>query len=930
MCHENSPLTRLALADPGLASEFEFPLAAAHVSIHHDDLELIVNDTLWALSQENAFGKAVAKGYARLIANAAPPCITTFRDIIKKAGKQGPTEGKLMATYLVPVLESRDPKLFGGFMDACRIMRRKGTYTLKGPMDQLSRLLAEGDTISARVFLDLLCHAYDRELSYNRSLQLTATLPRAVAAMTPGKRSWQIKSLSRLMQIDLSAAECFILGLKRGLNFLSHKALDGFVSQALKRYRRKPEQGCRFLSLESQASREICGSMQVAVPLFQIQRRLSRYVRTRTGRPIHIKTAHEFPPEDPSDEADIVRVYSDEHAVYLPAEIDVLDDKKGNQDLYMSLAKLESAHIEFGTFDFDADKTLARTNTAFLVEGCNHGTSQLSPDSTGTEIERFINLFDSPKLAADLFYTFEHGRLRYLLRQHYPGIIRQSFPHMQREMIKICQQKKSRHFLNFIYAVIALDMAPHKMEGLSASRIHRILELRDRVMNEIENHPAVETCGALVCLTYRDIVRHLESDIRAEDKGNGWPALRIPFGRRFKPGYRFHVDARLDRLARTIQSKLKKEGLTVFRMDVRKKLAQSNGRLSPQDLEHLVLEAQPHTPKELTFKDRLTRELPCLDISDLYEEFPDMTDAVSPQHGRAFTYHEWDCRLGDYLPDHVRVADRTVDGVDGDFYMKTLNRHHGLIQRMRHAFELLKPDGLSLMRQWLEGDQFDYRALIDFAIDRRAGRTPLDRLYIRRDKRQRDVAVLVLIDLSKSTANLASGSASRVLDIEKEAVVLLSEALAVVDDKFALAGFSGSGRLGVDYLRIKDFPEPLDQSVHRRINAIAPLRSTRMGAAIRHATQELAGIPARVRLLLVVTDGFPNDVGYKQGYAVADTRRAVFEAHAQHVFFKAIVVNIVGDPDLDALYGKFHHSLISDLKELPDKLLRIYGAMTRM
>ena len=77
-------------------------------------------------------------------------------------------------------------------------------------------------------------------------------------------------------------------------------------------------------------------------------------------------------------------------------------------------------------------------------------------------------------------------------------------------------------------------------------------------------------------------------------------------------------------------------------------------------------------------------------------------------------------------------------------------------------------------------------------------------------------------------------------------------------------------------------------------------------------------------------DGFPNDVGYKQGYAEADTRKAVFEAHAKHIYFKAIVVNMAGDPDLDALYGKFHHSLISEVKELPDKLLRIYGAMTRM
>ena len=293
-------------------------------------------------------------------------------------------------------------------------------------------------------------------------------------------------------------------------------------------------------------------------------------------------------------------------------------------------------------------------------------------------------------------------------------------------------------------------------------------------------------------------------------------------------------------------------------------------------------------------------------------------------------HHEWDFRLADYLPDYVRVVDRTIKGVDGNFYAETLNRYHGLVQRTRQAFELLRPDGLSMMRQWHEGDQFDYRALIEFAVDRRLGRIPTDRLYIKRDKRQRDVAVMVLVDLSKSTSNFANGASESVLDIEKAALVLLSEALTVAGDRFALVGFSGSGRFNVDYWRIKDFSDRLDHHVHQRINAIAPLRSTRMGAAIRHAANNLARISAKVRLLLVLTDGYPNDVGYKQAYALADTHRAVFEAHAQHIFFKAIVVNISGEPNLDALYGKYQHTLISNIQELPDKLLRIYGTMTRM
>ena len=157
------------------------------------------------------------------------------------------------------------------------------------------------------------------------------------------------------------------------------------------------------------------------------------------------------------------------------------------------------------------------------------------------------------------------------------------------------------------------------------------------------------------------------------------------------------------------------------------------------------------------------------------------------------------------------------------------------MHRIRHSFELLKPEGLKLYRKWIEGDEFDYRALLDYAVERKAGRTPSERLYIKRMKELRDVAVLLLVDLSRSTSTAVAGSSSRVIDVEKEAIVLFSQALEVVGDTYAVVGFSGTGRLGVDYFRIKDFEQPMSQSLHQRIAAMTPRRNTRMGAAIRHA-----------------------------------------------------------------------------------------------
>jgi nitric oxide reductase activation protein len=229
----------------------------------------------------------------------------------------------------------------------------------------------------------------------------------------------------------------------------------------------------------------------------------------------------------------------------------------------------------------------------------------------------------------------------------------------------------------------------------------------------------------------------------------------------------------------------------------------------------------------------------------------------------------------------------------------------------------------------VEGDEFDYRALLDFAMDKKAGKTPSDRLYIKHLKQTRDVAVLLLVDLSRSTAHAIYNSKATILDVEKEAIVLFCEALQVVGDAFAIAGFSSTGRLGVDYLRIKDFEENMNDSVKCRINAMAPQRNTRMGAAIRHAYRQLEKTASKVRLLIILGDGFPNDVDYKHNYAIEDTRKAIFEGRSKNIFTHAITVQFSGDPRLDDLYGNVHHNVISDVRELPDKLLRIYGNLTR-
>ncbi len=459
-------------------------------------------------------------------------------------------------------------------------------------------------------------------------------------------------------------------------------------------------------------------------------------------------------------------------------------------------------------------------------------------------------------------------------------------------------------------------------DGLNGGKANLARDLAPLMQRHWSSDAPVEACADLVCRAYEPVVRLIGR------QGSGWYIRWLPpFGRRLRwdlvrSGLTPHAS-----LARRIKLKLAERDIKVYRADLEKKLADQQGRLSPADIGALIVMPAQAASAPTGVRAQLSEA----DLAALFKTIGMEPPAVPDDGDPAFRYPEWDVQLQDYLQDHVRVQETVVAASGGSsFYSQTLRQHHGLVSRMRRAFQYLKPEGLMMLRQWPEGDDFDYRALIDFAVDLRAGRIPSDRLFIKRIKQERDVAVLLLVDLSRSTANAVIGGQGTVIDVAKQALVMFCEALQVVGDTYAIAGFSGTGRHAVDYFRIKNFDEPLSADIKQRISGLQPQRSTRMGAAIRHAAGQLAAVSARVRLLMLVSDGFPNDLGYKAQYAIADTRRAVQEARARHVHVKAITVNIGSDPLLDDLYGRVHHHVIGEVSELPDKLLRLYGMLTRV
>ena len=902
--------------DPDLARRLMAACRRSAAPRCRAEVRAIVDTLLECFGHAIHFGQAVADGYEALLAAGPPSALAAYGAAVRRDGRQGAGLGRATALFLPPVLLTGDSALLAAYRRTVAILLGKGAYLLPAPLEGLRWLLDKGDRPTAAAYLALLQTVFSHKLSYNRCQYWGNLLPRHLMRMPVSRRRGQLDQLTRVAAVDLRLLEPYLDGLDRGLNLLSEQALERFTDQALERAARHFEQAVRFVSLCSERGRESCRALQTAVSLARVLAGLNRYLQARTGCPARLQPLSALP--GITDEALLEGPLAacDGTCIYLPEEIDRYPSREANAHLFRLLTKFETGLIEYGTFQFD----LGRVRDLGLVKT---GPEVIAPNPAADDLAQFMGRFAHRRLALDLFTIFEHARLRVRLRIDYPGLVRQGLPVFQMAFGER-QAKRSRPaaLVDNAYARLALDLSPDRIvcdtpaDQTLVARMHAAF---------IEADPArmpVEGCAGLVTSFYPLVAKTFAVGPRP------YLPLAAPF--RMPVPIEAHAQALAPVASRAaaITRRLAARGYKLYPADLRMCLHRNAGRLDQEDVCQLVHLAQETEGAE----GRVSNAVPPPDPTDWQAADPvGMNTAMDdPEDVESVVWQrEWNHLIGDYLHDHVRVRDRRQAVTANGFYAGVLERHQGLVRRLKYAFELLRPEGLKLLRQWVEGDDFDYRALLDYALDRRAGIMPSDRLYIKRIKQRRDVAVLLLVDLSRSTSNIVAGSQASVLAVAKEAIVLFSQALEVVGDRYAIAGFSGTGRLGVDYFRIKDFDTALDATARGGIGQLLPQRSTRMGAAIRRAIQDLLTLETRVRLLIVISDGFPNDLAYKQDYAIADTRQAIGEARAQRIYTHAITVNVPASPRLDDLYGPVHHTVISDVRELPDQLLRIYGTLTR-
>jgi nitric oxide reductase activation protein len=298
--------------------------------------------------------------------------------------------------------------------------------------------------------------------------------------------------------------------------------------------------------------------------------------------------------------------------------------------------------------------------------------------------------------------------------------------------------------------------------------------------------------------------------------------------------------------------------------------------------------------------------------------------ALPPRH-----YHEWDYNSQTFRPDWVSLYESLHPKGNPADIDRLLQKHEALAKRLKRLLDLLRPQDKVRIRYQEEGSELDLDVAIRSLIDFKGGANPDPRINMSHKTSGRNIAVMLLLDLSQSLNEKAAGSEQTILELSQEAVSLLAWSIEKLGDPFAIAGFHSNTRHDVRYLHIKGFTESWGDEVKGRLAAMEAGYSTRMGGALRHAAHYLGARKADKKLLLVLTDGEPADVDvHDERSLIEDARKAVQELDQEGIYSYCINLDPKADEYVADIFGK-QYTVVDNIARLPEKLPQLFMALTK-
>jgi len=305
---------------------------------------------------------------------------------------------------------------------------------------------------------------------------------------------------------------------------------------------------------------------------------------------------------------------------------------------------------------------------------------------------------------------------------------------------------------------------------------------------------------------------------------------------------------------------------------------------------------------------------------DEKKDAQDMWSGTYHEEG-AFLHKEWDFRRQRYKKNWCALREVHLTAGSTRFVDDTIKKYSGLIKNLRRTFEILRGEDKTLKKQPY-GDDIDIDALVEAWGDMASGMEMSENIFTKMHKEERNIAVIFMVDMSGSTKGWIN-------DAERESLVLLSEALETLGDRYAIYGFTGNTRKRCEIYPVKTFDEAYDEQTKGKISNIKPQDYTRLGVFIRHFNQMFEDIDAKTKILITLSDGKPEDYdGYRGEYGIEDTRMALLESRQQGVHPFCITIDKEGRDYLKTMYGKASYIIIDDIKQLPLKVADIYRNIT--
>ncbi len=668
--------------------------------------------------------------------------------------------------------------------------------------------------------------------------------------------------------------------------------------------------------------------------LAEVERPLSLFAEGIAGRYFHIRDLS----ERSNANAHASEASHDAYSVYLPGSIDYFSIPASNAATYRWLILQQLGFREFGTYRFDIHQ--ARRECDDLRE------HELPEQHRESDLELLFRHFEYSALARQLFSIIETARIETAVLRHYPGAI----PYRKR------LQKKLDDDYNNESREVGVNGALKKMQAFLNSVPNAQTNLAVFV-NPIQDAKATVYTSVQATVDCYQTLAHL-IEIATDNADDLIETTEGP------PMEWLQRQVRLE----DWQDDLESMNAQLAAFELADDAADKEVVMGETEGDGTIRETNADMVKE---RDQAQRRID-MERSAIRHALGDEHDNV-----RSYLYDEWDYLNSQYLRGWCRVyeeqlqEDQTGDGV------ALLHTLRPLVQGVRKHFEQIRPSGYQRVNKVTDGDELYLSAVVDIRADLRVGGSPDERVYSRRERQKRDVGAAFLVDLSASTDDPIDQSAAdtptmdnsdartglnlrdpypddddefnfdlesrrkaedakrRIIDIQREAVVLMAGAMEGLGDQYGVYGFSGYGHDCVEFYIAKEFRQALDARALDAIAAMKPKRSTRMGPAIRHAAAKLEASGAALKVLMIISDGFPQDCDYgpdrgNHEYGVQDTAKALREAEQRGIKTFCITVDRSGHDYLRRMCPEAHYMVIEETEELPTALQKAYRRLTHL